>query len=462
MNPTSAMSRTTALPASLTAGSTGVCLLAALMPLQMACAQTVTAPATPPAAQTPGQDPFGDGDPFEVVKRTAIPAAKTGNGAIDIKTSLFLKLDANDVRSDANLNPDNRNLHLKQQQGIVEARTTASSTIDVQRQWRWLFKGFASSSDFRQGDGVIGNHLRTDELFVDWKGKDWFASLGKRRVNWGHAQGFNLVNVVAPARDPLNPDYETEGQPMLWLSHSGSTTADLIYTRGNYRDDGAGSGSANLSGDKARWGWRWSVPKNDADMALYYFDGAAYADGRPFDRMLGASFSASVIPGLSLYGELARFSHNYRHYYDDNGQASTRDGASSKAVFGALLDLGEKSSLFAEAFYNGQGTNARERQNYWRAAAYKDALLGEFASLAMNRRYVLVGYKKEYREKYALNLNFLAAADRSTTLRVEGTYLLSDYFDLKAVFSHSSGPQDSEFRNNPFARQFELQLSTHF
>ncbi len=393
------------------------------------------APATPPA-----NDPFGDSNPLDLIKRTVPANQKQDAGTLDFKGSLFLKLDANHLREAARLNPGNQ-MGLKKHDATVEGRTTLSSTLDSQRRWRWLFKGFASSADFRQGDGVIGTHLRADELFIDWKSNPFFASFGKRRVNWGHAQGFNVVNVVAPARDPLNPDYETEGQPMLWLSRGSSSTADLFFTRGNYRDSDSGS----ISGDKPRWGLRWSIPVGEADLALYYFDGRRYQNGLAFERMLGASFSANLMPGLSLYGELASFSHNYRRYFDANGAIRQKDGTSHKLVVGALWDLGGRSNLFAEVFYNGQGANKQERQSFWQAGARNHELLREFVPLAMNRRYALLGFKKEYREKYALNLNVLIAADRSTNLRIEGSYLYSDYFDLKGIISHTAGKQDSEF-----------------
>jgi len=410
--------------------------------------------------------PFDAGDPFAILKdaksvqQSESEVKKAAWRKLDFKGSLFSKVDHAEINRNSSFNPDNMVQNLKNDNTIFQARMTLADSLDEDQKWRWLVKGFGDTTDFPEGDGVLRKHARIDETFIDWKSENLFATAGKRRVNWGHAQGFNVVNVVAPPRDPLNPDYETEGQPMVWLSYAGTVTTDVLLTRGNYR--------AGYGGDKERWGVRWSLPKAEADYAVYYYDGANYSDGRSFDRMLGASFSANVVPGLTFYGEFAEFSENYRNYYDASGVAQRKANSFFKGVVGSLLDLGSKSNVFVEFMYNGQGYTKDERKNYLAAVdtgfpsgrAY--ALMSEVLPLSMNLNYALIGYKKEYRERYGLNVSLLAAGDRSSSARIEVSYLFSDYFDIKASYLRNSGRRLSEFGNSSYSELFELQLSTNF
>lgn len=408
---------------------------------------------------------FGEDDPFTVpnaplasARPDDVPSPNFVN-ELNAQASVFLNNDSLRINDGSRINPGNQVANLKKNTAFLEARTTLSRRFDEHPDLRWLFKGYASTEKAVPDDGVPNKHVRFDEFFVDWKTRDLFASIGKRRVNWGHAQGFNPVNVVAPPRDPLNPDYQTEGQPMIWLSRMGATTMDAIFTR-NY--------DASYSSDQNRWGLRWSIPKPESDYAVYYFDGMRYGDGRKYERMLGGSFSANIVPGITLYVEAANFSRNYRNYYNASGVVERRGGSYTQAVVGSLIDLGAKSSVFVEYLYNGQGYTRDQRRSYLQAAdirlaANEDhAIVADFIPLSMNRHYVLTGYRKEYRERYALSLSVLAAADRSSSTRIEGRYAFSDYYEAKVSYLHNAGGRDSEFGNSPYRSLLEVQFIANF
>jgi hypothetical protein len=184
--------------------------------------------------------------------------------------------------------------------------------------------------------------------------------------------------------------------------------------------------------------------------------------------MLGASFSVNAMPGLTLYMELADFLRNYRNYYDAAGTVQLQDGSYFQGVAGSSVDLGGKSSLFVEYFYNGQGYTDNLRNNYLLAADTRLAmggdwaLTGDFIALSMNQGYLLVGYKKEYRENYNLNLSVLVAGDRSSSTRVEASYAISDYYELRASYLHNAGDRDSEFGNSPYAGLLEIGFNASF
>lgn len=407
-------------------------------------------------------DPFGSDDPFAVLgtqgKTTPDTPQRTTN--IEAEGSLFIKSVSNDINQNSRINPGNRVMQLDKQNRIYEARLTVNQHLDEAQQWRWLFKGFASNASYIDQYGMTNQGGRIDELFMDKKGEGWFANLGKRRINWGHAQGFNPVNVVVPPRDPTNPSRETEGQPMLWLNKtSGAESLDVIATR-NY--------DRNYASNQNRWGIKWGYSEAKSDYVLYYFDGARYRDGRAYERMLGASFSAEVYPGITAYLEAARFGGNYRNYYDATGATFLKNSAYSQTVAGSTINLGGKRSVVFEYYRNGQGYSAAERLNYFQSADLQlssgqtAAISRDYKVTGMNRDYLLVRYQDEWRERYTGELSVLAAADRSYSLRAQGNYAISDYYELRLVLLRNQGKRISEFGNNPVSNALELWLGANF
>lgn len=415
-------------------------------------------------------DPFGSEDPFAVLKGAStqpeLPATDTSGAAnarlrhIKVDGSVFLKNTRNDLNLDSRINPDNRPQLLQENLTLLETRLTTMDYLNESKSWRWLFKGYSAATSYRDSDTTLREESRIDELFVDWKGEHSFVNVGKRRITWGHAQGFNPVNVVVPLRDPLDPSRETEGQPMLWVNRLlGTQSLDVIITR-NY--------DRWYNSDSNRWGFKWSLSATQRDFALYYFDGERYPDGRPYERMLGASFSADVFPGVTFYMEAARFAENYRNYYSVSGALETQDDPYWQAVVGSSLDLGSKTRVFVEYYRNDQGYSSTQRQNYFRSAdtqlavGSNTSLTRDYRVTAMNRDYLLVSYQDEFREHYTLEMSALMASDQSYSLRSQGKYAISDYYELRVVLLHNHGAGDSEFGNNPVSNALELWLGANF
>ncbi len=412
------------------------------------------------------EEPFGAEDPFSVLEgaqgmQVDSPAPQKTGRKPEVRAEVFFKGYEADISNASRINPGNRIQDLKEFTGSVETRMTVADYLNRQETVRWLFKGFAAGSNYHLADGTPRNkEARVDELFVDWKGDDLFVSIGKRRINWGHARGFNPVNAVAPPRDPINPNYQTEGRPMIWGSLRGAQgTVDVILTR-NY--DG------NWNSDQNRWGLKWGGARGDTDYALYYFDGAPYPDGRAYERMAGASFTAVAAPGITLYMEAAGVERNYRNYYAPNGGIQRKSGGFFQGVIGSSLDMGGKSGLFVEYFFNGQGYSGDERINYLQTA---DARLGngsdktlmeDFTALAMNRSYILASLNKEFREKYTFALSVLMAGDSSSSTRAEVAYALSDYYEARMVYLYNAGGRDTEFGNSPYKGLFEIGIKASF
>ncbi|MBI3562353.1 MAG: hypothetical protein HY080_11640 [Gammaproteobacteria bacterium] len=432
------------------------------------CAGFVSRGHAQPTAGT--ADPFGGEDPFAVLKEVG-PASEPPSGdtrgtanapsqPIKVDGSVFLKNTRNDLNLGSRINPDNRIQLVMADLTQLETRLTTTDYLNESKSWRWLFKGYSAASSYREPDATLREESRIDELFADWKGEYSFVNLGKRRITWGHAQGFNPVNVVVPLRDPLDPSRETEGQPMLWVNRLlGAQSLDVIITR-NY--------DRWYHSDSHRWGLKWGLSVPQRDFALYYFDGERYPDGRPYERMLGGSFSADVFPGVTFYMEAARFAENYRNYYNTSAIPVTQDSPYWQAVAGSSLDLGSKTRVFVEYYRNQQGYSSNQRQNYFRSAdaqlavGSNTSITRDYRVMAMNRDYLLLSYQDEFREHYTLDSSALMASDRSYSLRLQGKYAISDYYELRLVLSHNNGARDSEFGNNPVSNALELWLGANF
>ncbi|MBI5637764.1 MAG: hypothetical protein HZA03_07335 [Nitrospinae bacterium] len=445
-----------------------VCLfLAALWIMAGWMSPLVAHAAEAEVASPAAQDPFGQEDPFTVIEGKPQVAApdearlKSPSRGPQARAEVFIREFAASINDGSRINPDNRIMELKRNIGTAETRLTMSDHIDRRETVRWLFKGFAASGSYLAANGAQRQkEARVDELFADWKGDDLFASIGKRRVNWGHAQGFNPVNVIAPPRDPINPGYQTEGQPMAWGSHRTAWgSMDVILTR-NF--------DADWNSNQNRWGLKWGGAGADTDYALYYFDGGNYADGRPYERMAGASFATVSVPGITLYMEAANFARNYRNYYAADGVARRKDDGYFQGVAGLSLGLGGRSGFFAEYFHNGQGYSAGERANYFRTAdarlgnGFDPVITGDFVPLGMDRNYLLANFTKEFWEKYTFGFSSLLAGDGSSSTRAEIAYAVSDYYELRAVYLYNEGDSGSEFGNSPYKGLFEIGIKASF
>ena len=432
-------------------------LLQVILVVGVICATLGAAEVRAESAPDP-QNVLDSEDPFAVLD--AHSAVGTKPVRILTEGSVYLKNLRNDLNADSRINPDNRIQQLKENLTVLETRLTLSDKLDTSGQWRWLFKGFSSASSEREPDGSLRDAARVDELFVDWKGERGFVSLGKRRVNWGHAQGFNPVNVVVPPRDPLDPGRETDGQPMLWLNGAdGAQSVDIVMTRNYDRE---------YDSDQNRWGLKWNFAAAKSDYALYYFDGKNYRDGSAYERMLGGSFSADVFPGVTLYMEGARFGENYRNYYDASNVRVSKGGSYWQGTAGTGLSLGGKARVNAEYFRNGQGYSNTERVNYFRAAdaqladSTDTSITNDYLVIGMNRNYMLVSYQDEFRERYTWDISALIPGDHSYSLRAQGKYAVSDYCELRIVWLHNNGARASEFGNNLLSNALELGLAINF
>ncbi len=402
------------------------------------------------------------------------------SASAQIATEVYLKFAGRWSLLDetSHLNPRNEILDLGKGAADVEARVTVSDYLNDGKSVRVLFKGYSFYSSDTDAGSNRRNLARVDELFADWKADNWFLSVGKRRINWGTAMAFNPVNVIVPPRDPLNPKLETEGQPVAWLSFNRSAvTTDLFFTR-NYDKD--------WNSDLNRWGARVGVMIGDWDVSAYYFDGQAYRptaetaggvrDGRDYERMLALTLSGNLFAGVTLYSEIAEFSHSGRQYYGADRVGKLKDQSYVQAVVGSYIVLSPESflsffngdaSVTLELYFNGEGYTPSERNNYFEAldqvlSGGNPAVLADYRFAGMNRFYVLASYRNTFKERYTTELTGLLSQDRSFSLQAQIQYNLSDYYTARAKFTHNQGGSQTEFGNAPVSDAVEFSFDVNF
>lgn len=412
-------------------------------------------------------DEFGDLpiDPSQLMIEQADPPIMEDAGP-DYSVSLDLDAFYRDINTGSAMNPGNKVFAMDDHGALFELKAKLTDYIDQNDTCRWLVRIYSRQSSEKNDDGTRESEARIDELFAEAKNGFGFISLGKRRITWGHALAFNPVSVIVPARDPLDPKQETEGQPVFW-GHAGSDRAyaDVILTRDYDRDWNA---------EKNRWGARLGYVGSSYDVSLYYADGDSSGKDE-FSPMLAGSFSSNLTAGITLYGEAAFFSENGRHYYDASG-ASDKKNHYEQGVLGSYIVLDPESflsfchgdaNLTVEYYYNGKGYSEKERVNYYNTLENSSGpsfwtLLGDYIYTGMARHYGLIRYQNNFMEKWTTNLNVLAAADASIMTVLECQYNVSDYYSVKSGWRFTAGDGNSEFGNDLVSHMFDIEMKISF
>ncbi|MBU2512340.1 capsule assembly Wzi family protein [bacterium] len=382
-----------------------------------------------------------------------------------MKGKIDLSLLVRTINKEARYNPNNELLDLKESRQTLESSLTLSDYLNNSESLRWLTKLYGYrlfESDLEEGED--SDEFRFDELFVDWSARNWFLSLGKRRLNWGPALAFNPVNVVVPPRNPLSPDQQTEGHPLFLISYSTDLiTMELIATRNYDRE---------WYGQYSRWGTRFALVLDEMDFGLYCFNGEQYEDGSEYAQLLGVSYSGNFLSDSTLYLEAASFSQNERNYYDKSGELIIKKETVYKAAIGSNTTIDGNTSILFEYYYNSAGYNEEERKNYFKKVdsiltPYPDTtqfgVFDDFQFSEMNRNYLLISFRKsDIWEKLEIVLQLLAAEDGSSIAEFEGDYNLSDYYKILTSLKAHNGDQNSEFGNSQTTAELKLGLSASF
>jgi len=373
------------------------------------------------------------------------------------------------VNMESRVNPANETWDIQGSKRTLQIYSQISDFLDEEESFRWLFKVYANSEyESGEGNGEESDLVRIDELFIDWAFDDWFVNLGKRRITWGTTSAFNPLNVVVPPKNPLVPDPETEGHPLLLVNYAGDMVSlDLVFTRNYDRD---------WYGQYQRWGARFNILLDDIDLGFYYFDGEAYDTGDEYSQMTGVSYSSNLLDDATLYIELASISKKYRVIFNDAGIPTTEDESAVIGSIGSIITLDGNASILLELYHSGRGYTEEERENYFKTADqtlsvvqdesnlsdYQKWVLAQYQTWAMNQNYLLFSYNKSFWEKYSIGLNIIAAVDGSALSTVSASYSISDYYLFEMSYRQYTGDENSEFGNYYLASNTTLTLSSSF
>ncbi len=373
------------------------------------------------------------------------------------------------VNKEARINPDNETWDIQDARRTLHIYSQISDYLDEDKSFRWMFKAYGHSEyEPGEGNGEEEDLVRIDELFVDWASDDWFVNVGKRRITWGTTSAFNPLNVVVPPKNPLNPDPETEGHPLLLVNYAGDVVSfDLVLTRNYDRD---------WYGQYQRWGARLSFLFSDIDIGFYYFDGEAYENGSEYSRMAGASYSSNFLDDATLYMEVASYLKKYRVSFNEAGTPETKDESAVSGAVGSLITLDGNASVLLEIYHSGRGYTKEERENYFKTAdqtlsivrnesslsAYQKWVLAQYQTWVMNQNYLLCSYTKSFWEKYNVGLTIIAADDASSFSTLSGSYAISDYYLFEMSYRQYFGDENSEFGNYYLTSLATLSLSSSF
>lgn len=391
----------------------------------------------------------------DLLEKTTIQNSTLVQDGPEFLFSFELGPEYSQVNNKSGLNPSN-NLNLSDNTGELDVMFEISNTFEDNENIRWLLK--TMNSYYLESGNTQSN--RVDEVFVDYNPGNWFISLGKRRINWGHASAFNSLNVVIPAQNPLNPTPVTEGLPMLWFQYGlENIYIDTIFTR-NYDTD--------WNSDINQWGGSLNINWTYLDTSFYYFDGEKKDNGEVFSRLLGTSFSYDAGAGVVIYAELANFSENNRVYYNKFGSTEKDDGSFDQFVIGFNRTYGLNNSIYVEYFHTESGYTKQQRVNYFNAVdkslstANEEEVLSDFINFNMAKNYFSVGYEKLFLNNTVLELGIVYAIDNSYGLRLIGKHDYSDKTTFQVETSYKDGGSSSEFGNSYIKSTIGFKMLYHF
>lgn len=379
------------------------------------------------------------------------------------------------------INPDNETLGLNGSETVLDVHAQISDYLTGGQNLRWVVKSYGFSSyPAIDNSGWKEDFLRIDEAFFDGGWRNWFVSIGKRRVNWGTTSAWNPLNVIVPAKNPMLFDPPTEGHPLFLLNFaSDHFNLDLIATRDFDR---------NWDGTYNRWGARLGMLWGDKDIGVYYFDGEAYAEPDvpvylttpDYSRLMGISYSSNFFSDATLYCELASFSENTRYYYDRSGNQMEKDAPVIRGALGSVITLKNNASFHVEWYYNGSGYSLNEKRNYYSwvdsnlstiyplaiAESEKELLRNmtilNYQNWAMNKNYLFLAYNKLLLDRYEFGTVLITAEDASGMFSVKGAYSISDYYLLETILYQYFGDRNSEFGNFIVKNSAAINLSSSF
>ncbi len=345
------------------------------------------------------------------------------NGFLDTRTtgayaSVAHLLPADDVAHLANLTEGNVQLKLDWRD-----KATAIADASFLYQKGGLYYGNDGTGErLRLADHDVATYRPSavlSEFYGTYNFHEHFnVTLGKKRIVWGPGLAINPTDLLNPPKDPTDPTMQRAGSWLvraeapfdlftLSLVAAGKVTRQfggipggLVYypdahpatqydKYGNVQSDGYDNHPHYALAARAYALWQ------ETDLNLYWFQTQQYNDALNYKNRVGLSASHVFFNALELHLEAIGFQGSAKAYFDPDcigsvgafqGCAMTGktpggytqiddDGVRVKALAGGRWQFGDNASFTFEYFYNGEGYNQAQFNNFAQVMSMRPQLL---------------------------------------------------------------------------------------
>ncbi|WP_394145136.1 hypothetical protein [Vibrio atypicus] len=274
------------------------------------------------------------------------------------------------------------------------------------------------SRNVSESDLLIVN-IQFDRLYLDWRGDEWRARVGRFRVNWAMNTVWN-PNDLFNAYSIYDFDYEERaGSDALLIGKKLGFADGIEVVASPNEDSELNSYSARYYGNYQGWDYQLLGGKSLTD------------------NVIGAGFATDV-SGAGVRGELTWFDPREETYKGVKQQATTVASLETDYSFG-----GQRSWLARAAWlYINNPIDIRNARAYLSLPLNAKTL-----SFTKNTAYVDVSFD-------ATPLNRLTVSgslyqDDSYFLGISNSYSMADNWQLLAVIQRFDGSSNSLFGEDP-------------
>ena len=246
-------------------------------------------------------------------------------------------------------------------------------------------------------------------------------TFGRQSFLTGYGYGWNPVDLANPPKDPTDPEAYLRGVDAINIQYS---PASWIKTRfyGAVPSQGFTWGYEQiLAGGEITF----SIPSLEFKLAGLYGGQERGSDNYDIYPHAGAAAFYLDVFGAGFYGEGVVRSRSRRNIPDDStNPSSIKNGPVYSALTGLEYYFPSGLLLAAEYFYNGEGWNQQEREDYSSALIAQGSttgIAGEYLALYtptyFARHYLLVNLNIPwYAIDSFINLNFIWSPDSASII----------------------------------------------
>ena len=362
------------------------------------------------------------------------------------------------------------------------SRAFVYSDVSLIYQNGWLFydrDGMGGRTKIDDHDvATLRPFVAPSELYVSISPKPWLnVLLGKKRIIWGSGFAFNPTDLINPAKDPTDPNFQRAGQwvARIELPFEKFTVSTLFAPQVLYQQNGLPFAMMKYPDYPLADGTK---PADDAyhyllaarlylllfntDINLFYFFSNKYNDTFENASRFGASFSRYFFTDYELHVE-ALFQvgsgKTYPNHLCANGGACSLQTALSatklqdgnlypRVLVGGRTQFRDESTLSVEYYYQSDGYSALEFEDYLRLLSRAQmagltsaaqpmggssgAVPQRFTFDPLRRHYLILSYNKpKIRDDFAIGATLIAGlADLSGTISPSASWNAKEWLTL--------------------------------